>query len=63
MDLPSVEKTLALIKPDAVAKGKANEIMQLIEMAGFTIVMKQKLQVRDCRAHMRRAPQTTVAVA
>ena len=42
---PEVQKTFALIKPDAVMHGKAPEIMQLIELAGFTIVMKEKLQV------------------
>lgn len=42
-----VEKTLALIKPDAVAAGKAEEIMHLIEVKGFTIVAKQKMQVSD----------------
>ena len=40
------EKTYAMIKPDAVGAGKAEEICQLIEVHGFTIVSKQKLQVR-----------------
>lgn len=40
------EKTYAMIKPDAVAAGKAEEICQLIEVHGFTVVSKQKLQVR-----------------
>lgn len=39
------EKTYAMIKPDAVAAGKAEEICQLIEVHGFTIVSRQKLQV------------------
>lgn len=47
MELKPVEQTLALIKPDAVKKGKAKEIMQLIEMMGFTIVCQDKLQVRS----------------
>ena len=44
--MADVEKTLALVKPDAVRKGKATEIMQLIELNGFTIIAKQKMQVR-----------------
>ena len=40
------EKTYAMIKPDAVAAGKAEEICQLIEVHGFTIVSRQKLQVQ-----------------
>jgi nucleoside-diphosphate kinase len=40
-----MERTFALIKPDAVAAGKVDDIMQLAELAGFTIVAKQQLQV------------------
>ena len=40
------EKTYAMIKPDAVGAGKAEEICQLIEVHGFTIVAKRELQVR-----------------
>ena len=39
------EKTYAMIKPDALRAGKAEEICQLIEVHGFTILAKQKLQV------------------
>ena len=39
------EKTYAMIKPDALRAGKAEEICQLIEVHGFTIIAKQKLQV------------------
>lgn len=45
-----IEKTLALIKPDAVKAGKADEIKQLIELHGFTIVAQQKLQLTRARA-------------
>ena len=45
VEIPGLESTLAMIKPDAVKAGKAEEICQLIELAGFTIVAKQKLQV------------------
>lgn len=39
------EKTYAMIKPDALRAGKAEEICQLIEVHGFIIIAKQKLQV------------------
>ena len=39
------EKTFAMIKPDAVKAGKAEEICQLIEVHGFVIIVKSKLQV------------------
>ena len=42
------EKTYAMIKPDALRAGKAEEICQLIEVHGFTIIAKQKLQVCHC---------------
>jgi nucleoside diphosphate kinase len=45
----TVERTLALIKPDAVRAGKAEEIKQLIELHGFTIIAQQKVQVRGCK--------------
>ena len=40
-----LQKTLALIKPDAVAAGRASEIMQIIELSGFTIIAQEHLQV------------------
>lgn len=43
---PILERTLALIKPDAVANGNASEIKQLIELRGFTIIEARHLQVR-----------------
>lgn len=39
------DKTLAVIKPDAVKAGFAEEIKQLIELHGFTIIIQQKFQV------------------
>lgn len=41
-----MEYTLALIQPDAVRGGKASEIQQLAEMAGFCTIARQQLQVR-----------------
>eukprot|EP00882_Tetradesmus_deserticola_P019735 GHRQ01021268.1.p1 GENE.GHRQ01021268.1~~GHRQ01021268.1.p1 ORF type:complete len:275 (+),score=57.25 GHRQ01021268.1:162-986(+) len=40
-----MEYTLAMIKPDAVAAGKASEIQQLAEMQGFLIIAKRQLQL------------------
>ncbi|KAJ9514602.1 hypothetical protein QJQ45_016351 [Haematococcus lacustris] len=48
--MTELEKTFALIKPDAVRAGKAEEIKQLIELNGFTIVAQQKLQLTTSRA-------------
>jgi nucleoside-diphosphate kinase len=38
MNPSAAQRTLAIIKPDAVAKGVAGEIITRIERAGFTIV-------------------------
>lgn len=42
-----LEKTYAMIKPDAVAAGHSERILQRIESSGLTIVQKSKLQVRS----------------
>ena len=42
----SVEKTFALIKPDAVKNGYADEITNLAELFGFKIVAKKKFMAR-----------------
>ena len=39
------EVTLAMIKPDAVAAGKARDIMHAIEANGFHIIAKKYVQV------------------
>ena len=39
------EYTLALIKPDAVAAGNAQDILQLTLKAGFTVASKRIMQV------------------
>ena len=39
------ETTLALIKPDAVAAGKARDIMHIIESNGFHIIEKKYIKV------------------
>lgn len=45
-----VEKTLALIKPDAVKNGDTDNILQAIEKAGFTVVTKSHVQLTAGRA-------------
>jgi len=44
------EQTLALIKPDAVAAGKADEIEKLIESVGFTVVESARMTLTKERA-------------
>ena len=39
----NVQKTLALIKPDAVANGKAAEIIARIEAEGFLVIEQKEL--------------------
>ncbi len=41
----SVERTLAIIKPDAVAKGSAGKILARIEGAGFTVLGMKMLRM------------------
>ena len=40
------EATLAVLKPDAVAAGKASEMELAIEAAGFTVLCRREVQVR-----------------
>lgn len=41
------ERTLAIVKPDAVAKGATGEILRRIEAKGLRIVALKKLQLSD----------------
>ena len=41
----AIEKTLTIIKPDAVAAGKSGEIIAVIEGAGFRILGMKKLRL------------------
>mmetsp|Transcript_25186 Transcript_25186/g.42169 ORF Transcript_25186/g.42169 Transcript_25186/m.42169 type:complete len:323 (+) Transcript_25186:352-1320(+) len=45
-----VEKTLALIKPDAVRNGNVEHILQQIELKGFTIVTRQRVHLTKTKA-------------
>ncbi len=40
-----MERTFAMIKPDAVAKGLTGKIIDMIEKNGFTILRMQKLRL------------------
>ena len=60
MAAPGTERTFAIIKPDAVANGKAEEIMGIIQSKGFKIIAKEQLRVggrpgggQEWEAHLR----------
>ena len=44
------ERTLAIIKPDAVAKGAAGKILARIEEAGFTVLALKLIHMTDAQA-------------
>jgi nucleoside-diphosphate kinase len=44
------QRTLAIIKPDAVAKGVAGKIMARIEEAGFTVLAAKMIHMTDAQA-------------
>ncbi|MCL6641631.1 MAG: nucleoside-diphosphate kinase, partial [Candidatus Rokubacteria bacterium] len=46
----SVERTLAIIKPDAVGKGVVGRIVSRIEEAGFRIVGAKLVHLTDAQA-------------
>jgi nucleoside-diphosphate kinase len=41
------ERTLAIIKPDAVAKGAAGQIFARIEKAGFTVIAVRMIRMSE----------------
>jgi nucleoside-diphosphate kinase len=43
----AIERTLAIVKPDAVAKGASGEILRRIEAKGLRIVALKKLQLSE----------------
>jgi nucleoside-diphosphate kinase len=50
MSTRAIQRTLAIIKPDAVGKGVAGEIIARIERAGFTIVAAKLLHMTAAQA-------------
>jgi nucleoside-diphosphate kinase len=46
----SVERTFSAIKPDAVAAGKAGEILAMIQQAGFKILALRMTRLTEAQA-------------
>ena len=46
----AIEKTLAIIKPDAVSRGLAGEILSRIHKAGFSIAAIKSLRLTQAQA-------------
>jgi nucleoside-diphosphate kinase len=46
----SVERTLSIIKPDAVAEGHVGEILSMIEQAGFRILGLRMTRLTEAQA-------------
>jgi nucleoside-diphosphate kinase len=46
----AVERTLSIVKPDAVAKGATGEILRRFEAAGLRILALKKLQLSEALA-------------
>ena len=44
------QRTLAIVKPDAVAKGAAGKIIAKIEESGFTIIAAKMIHMTDAQA-------------
>jgi Nucleoside diphosphate kinase len=61
--LPPTERTLAIIKPDAVAAGKTGEITERIKAAGFVIVDSTTAQLSGERVDAFYAEHTGVWVS
>ena len=45
-----IERTLAIVKPDAVAKGATGEILRRIEESGLEIIALKRVQLTDQHA-------------
>jgi nucleoside-diphosphate kinase len=50
MSTRAIQRTLAIIKPDAVAKGAAGQIIHRIEEAGFTILALKLVRLSEADA-------------
>ena len=46
----SVERTFSIIKPDAVAAGKAGEILAMIQQAGFKVLAMRMMRLTEAQA-------------
>ena len=48
--MSSTEKTLSIIKPDAVDRNLDNEIKEMFKNKGFSIVREKKIQIEKSEA-------------
>ena len=48
--MPDVERTLSIVKPDAVAAGATGDILSRFEKAGLTIVALKKMRLSKTQA-------------
>ncbi len=48
--MSEIEKTLSIIKPDAVERGLENEIKKIFEKKGFSIIKEKKIQIDKSEA-------------
>ena len=50
--MSNIEKTLSIIKPDAVERNLENEIKQIFKDNGFHIVKEKKIQIEKSEAEL-----------
>ena len=48
--MSNLEKTLSIIKPDAVERNLENEIKEMFKKNGFKIVNEKKIQIEKIRS-------------
>tara|TARA_Y100000589_G_C26718959_1_gene452989 strand:+ start:119 stop:529 length:411 start_codon:yes stop_codon:yes gene_type:complete len=48
--MSSIEKTLSIIKPDAVERNLENEIKEMFKKQGFSILKEKKIQIEKSEA-------------
>ena len=50
--MSNIEKTLSIIKPDAVERNLENEIKEMFKSNGFQIVKEKKIQIEKSEAEL-----------
>ena len=48
--MSNLERTLSIIKPDAVSRGLDNEIKEIFKSSGFLIIKEKKIQIEKSEA-------------
>ncbi len=48
--MPQLERTLSIVKPDAVAAGATGDILSRFEKAGLTIIALKKMRLTEAQA-------------